>query len=185
MGNFLNNKNDKNKIYWFVMLAYKKEKAAEDALSGNDGLKYFIPKCCVVKSYHGKKRKHLVPCIPSIIFVHASHAQILKFKEKYNFLKFVIWNKSTGKEYLIVRNDKMEDFIKISSSYEKSVRYYKPEEVNLLKGSPVRIHGGQFDGVEGTFVKVAGKRSRQVVVIIPDLLAVSVEVSPDLIEVLS
>jgi hypothetical protein len=38
--------------------------------------------------------------------------------------------------------------------------------------------------VEGYFIKVAKKRGRQLVVIIPDLLAVSAEVKPEYIQII-
>ena len=184
MGTVLNDSKSKSQVNWFVMLAYKQEDIAEKALSGQDGLEYYIAKHYIVQEYHGKKKRRLVPCIPSIIFVHASQAQIVAFKSKYNFLKFVTWRKTSGLEYLIVPDNQMDDFIRVSSSMEKSVRYHKPEELDVDKGTHVRVLGGPFDGVEGTFMKVQGRRSKQVVVIIPDVMAVSVEVEPDLIEVL-
>ena len=85
---------------WFVMRAYKSEKRAEEKLKGKDGLEYFIPKCYAVRVYHGVKSKRLVPVIPNLVFVHASRTQITEFKKRYNFLQFVMWEKSTGLEYL-------------------------------------------------------------------------------------
>ena len=81
---------------WFVMRAYKSEKRAEEKLKGKDGLEYFIPKCYAVRVYHGVKSKRLVPVIPNLVFVHASRTQITEFKKRYNFLQFVMWEKSTG-----------------------------------------------------------------------------------------
>ena len=42
--------------------------------------------------------------------------------------------------------------------------YFSPDEINVAKGTKVRIHGGQFNGLEGTFIKVKGARDRRVVV---------------------
>ena len=184
MGTKLNDIKSKVQIHWFVMLAYKQEGIAEKVLSGEGGLEHYIAKHYIVQEIHGHKKRRLVPCIPSILFVHASQAQIVAFKCKYNFLKFVTWRKSTGSEYLIVPDAQMEDFIRVSSSLEKSIRYHKPEELDIAKGTRVRVLGGLFDGVEGIFMKVHGRRSKQVVVIVADIMAVSVEVEPDFIEVL-
>lgn len=77
----------KNVRYWFVMRAYKNEKTAEEKLSGRDGLEYFIPKHYVMRTYHGVKTRRLVPAIPNLIFVNATHAEITDFKKtKYNLL---------------------------------------------------------------------------------------------------
>ena len=103
---------------WFVMRAYKSEKRAEEKLKGKDGLEYFIPKYYAVRVYHGVKSKRLVPVIPNLVFVHASRIQITEFKKRYNFLQFVMWEKSTGLEYLVVPDDQMESFIRVSSQYD-------------------------------------------------------------------
>ena len=171
-------------VRWFVMRAYKREKRAEEKLKGRDGLEYFIPKCYAVRVYHGVKSKRLVPVIPNLVFVHASRIQITEFKKRYNFLQFVMWEKSTGLEYLVVPDDQMENFIKVSSQYEENIAYY-PDELDFRKGCRVRIHGGKLNGVTGVFMQVQGKRNRRVVVLLEGVMAVVAEVHPDLIEVIS
>ena len=170
---------------WFVMRAYKSEKRAEEKLKGKDGLEYFIPKCYAVRVYHGVKSKRLVPIIPNLVFVHASRTQITDFKKRYNFLQFVMWEKSTGLEYLVVPDDQMESFIKVSSQYGENISYYNPDELDLRKGCRVRIHGGKLNGVTGVFMQVQGKRNRRVVVLLEGVMAVAAEVHPYLIEVIS
>ena len=46
------------------------------------------------------------------------------------------------------------------------------------------MHGGPFDQVKGYFIRIGRKRGKQLVVIIPDLLAVAVEVAPEYIQVI-
>ena len=184
MNTITNNIKNKEEVRWFVMMAYKQEAAAERALSGDDGLEFYIAKHYIIQQFHGQKKQRLVPVIPNIIFVHASQVEIVRFKEKYNFIKFSTWHTNDGIVYLTVGDKEMNNFIRISNSNENSIRYFKPEEIDLKKGDRVRIHGGQFDGVEGTFIRVKGKRSRQIVVEIPNILALSVEVQPDFIELL-
>lgn len=119
------------------------------------------------------------------MFVHASRKQITDFKKNHNFLQFVTWEKSTGLEYIVVPDEQMDSFIRIASLYEEDTVYYKPEEIDIQKGTRVRIHGGKFDGVKGVFMRVKGKRNRRVVVMLEGVMAVSAEVHPDLIEVIS
>lgn len=173
-----------SKPRWFVMRAYKSEGKAEDILDGKDGLAHFIPKCYAVRVYHGVKSKRLVPVIPSLVFVHASHSRIVDFKKRYNFLQFVIWEKSTGQEYLTVPDDQMENFIKVASRYEENTAFFKPDEIDIKKGTRVCIHGGKFDGVKGVFMRVQGKRNRRLVVMLEGVMAVVAEVCPDLIEII-
>ena len=178
-------KEDLMKIRWFVMSAYKNEKKAEETLKGKDGLEYFIPKHYAVRVYHGVKSKRLVPVIPNLVFVHASRKQITDFKKNHNFLQFVTWERSTGLEYIVVPDEQMDSFIKIASQYEETTVYYKPEEIDVRKGTRVCIHGGKLDGVKGVFMRVKGKRNRRVVVMLEGIMGISVEVHPDLIEVIN
>ncbi len=177
-------KNDPSQVRWFVMRAYKSERKAEELLGSEGGLEFFIPKQYVLRVYHGVKSKRLVPVIPSLVFVHASQEQIAAFKKVHNFLQFVMWEKSTGPEYLTVPDAQMDNFIRIASQHEEETTFYKPEEIDFEKGTRVLVHGGKFDGVAGRFMQVKGKRNRRVVVLLEGVMAVAAEVNPDLLEVL-
>ena len=184
MGTPIQNIEDRDKILWFVVIAYKQETKAEKILSGTDGLEFYIAKHYVIRMVQGKRQRVLVPYIPNLLFIHASWTQIVNFKKKHPFIKFATWNKSTGLEYLIVPDTQMHNFIRVTSDIEKDVKYYSPDEIKFGAGTKVRVIGGELDGVEGTFVKVSGRRSRQLVVLIPKLLAASIQISPDYLEVL-
>lgn len=176
---------DLGQVRWFVMRAYKSEQVAEDRLKSEDGLEYFIPKHYALRVYHGIKSKRLVPVIPSLVFVHASHKQITEFKKSYNLLQFVTFGRNNKMEYLVVPDKQMDNFIRVASKYKEGMTYLTPEEINIEKGTKIRIHGGEFDNVEGLFVRIKGKRKREVVVVLNNIMGISVEVKPDLIEVIS
>ena len=58
-------------------------------------------------------------------------------------------------------------------------------ELNLSKGTRVRITGGDFAGQEGIFLKVKGARDRRVVIEIQGVIALAMAtIHPDLIEVI-
>lgn len=168
---------------WFVLRAYKNEKKAEEALGGENGLPYFIPKQYAVRVYHGKKTRRLVPVIPGLVFVRAGQQAICDFKKRHNFLQFVMRTRNAA-DYLVVPDKQMADFMRVAGQYETEVAYYAPEELHLEKGTRVRILGGPFDGVEGVFMKVEGARARRLIVQIPNTLAAVVSVEPDLVEVI-
>ena len=176
-------KKEMEAIRWYVMRAHKKEKKAEECLTVA-GTEFYIPKTTVVREFHGKKSKRQVPVIPDMIFVHASQKQLVEFKKANNFLQFVIWNKSTGPEYLTVPDCQMEDFIRVSTNPGVSALYLRPEEIDIKQGTRVRILGGDLDGVTGVFMKVKGKRNRRLVVMLDGILAVSADIAPDLIQVI-
>lgn len=172
------------------MRAYKNERLAEQLLSGEFGLPHFIPKHYEIRTYHGKKQRKLVPVIPSIVFVYACRADIQEFRMRFGQLplQYVMkkgHSSSDRSTYLIVPDTQMDDFIRVASQYESEITYYHPDEIALNKGCRVRVHGGRFDGVEGVLLKVKGKRSRRVVVMLEGIVAVAAaEIIPDLIEVL-
>ena len=100
-----------DEIKWFVMRAYKCESKAEERLSGEGGLEFFIPKTYAVRVYHGVKSRRLVPAIPSLVFVHASKRQMVEFKKDNNFLQFIMHRTSERSEYLSVPDRQMDNFI--------------------------------------------------------------------------
>ena len=84
---------------------------------------------------------------------------------------------------MVVRDEDMQNFIRAIEAYEKPL-YFKPSELNLERGTHVRVIGGVLNGMTGVYLKVKGARSKRLVVIIPDTLAVAVDVQADLIEVI-
>ena len=68
----------------------------------------------------------------------------------------------------------MQQFMTVCDTYNENLIYLSPDEINLKEGTPVRIIGSVFDGVEGTFVKVNKSRKKSVVVMIQGLTAVMI-----------
>ena len=191
--NTMTNGLNKDKPRWYVMRAYKNESTAEERLSHKTyGLKHFIPKQKVLRTINGEKVLCMVPVIHSLVFVYASQRQIVDFKHNYYYnLQFVTWKAEEGLVYLTVPEKEMKNFIEVCHQTEQEVHFYKIDEINkgknkidIAKGKRVRVHGGPFDQVEGYFIRIGRKRGKQLVVIIPDLLAVSAEVAPEYIQVI-
>ena len=167
------------------MRAYKNEKKAEELLSGNNGLKYFIPKRQILRTRNGRKIICTEPVIHSLVFVFASQKQIVNFKRYIcNDLQFVSWKRYDNTSYLTIPANQMDDFIRMCTQKEQEVTFYTPDEIPLKKGQKVRVHGGIFDKMEGILVKTYKKRNKQLVVIIPDILAASANVDPEYLEII-
>ena len=168
------------------MRAYKNEKKAEELLSGKNGMTYFIPKQKVIRTYQGKKVITTEPVIHSLVFVFASQKQIVNFKRYiFNDLQFVSWKRDNSTNYLTVPSDEMDNFIRMCTQKEQEVTFYTPADIQVEKGQKVRVHGGTFDKMEGILVKTYKKRNKQLVVIIPDILAASANVDPEYLEILN
>ena len=80
----------------------------------------------------------------------------------------------------------MNQFITVCNTYNDKLVYLAPDKVNLEKGTRIRIVGGSFDGVEGTFVRVASGRKKRVIVMVDGIVGVMLsEVSDGYIQPLN
>ena len=78
---------------------------------------------------------------------------------------------------IIVPDDQMKQFIAVAGTYDEHLIFFSPDEVNLRKGTKVRIRGG--------VAKVKGARDRRVVISLQGVIAMAMAtLSPDLIEVI-
>lgn len=174
-----------DEIRWYVMRVYKREQEVEQLLLGPHGLPHFIAKKYYIRIYSGKKKIVLQPSIPGIIFVNSSRKQIHEFKNYCPFIQYCFRKNGDKEMPLVIPEKQMDNFIIIAKQIESDIVYYKPEEIYLKKGQRVKVHGGVFNGLEGTLLKVKGKRSKRIVVRLEGLVAIaSSEIEPELIEIL-
>jgi transcription antitermination factor NusG len=151
------------------------------------GLESFVPMRYVVAvDRRGRKTKKFVPVVRDLIFLHTDQATMHSLKQEIESLRNIYIPSQDGrKRPVIVSDQQMESFIKVTRTFSDGLLFYTPEEVNLTKGVKVRIHGGQFNGLEGTFVKVKGARDKRVVVEVSGVIVVATcSLKCDLIEVL-
>ena len=173
-------------IVWFAMSApYRRELIAKEYLERKE-VECFVPmKETLVERRNGIKRRQMVPAIHNLIFVHTSKERIKILKQGVNFLQYHTRPQNGKNVPIIVPDVQMQQFITVTCAKNESITYLRPEEVDIKKGTRVRVHGGAFDGTEGHFVKVQGKRSRRVVMLIEGIAAVALtEISTDFIEVI-
>ena len=152
------------------------------------GIENFIPMCYKIKIVKGKKEKMLVPAINDLVFVHATKKDVEDFKAdallNFGYNTYFLTRKVGLKRKIeIVPEDEMREFMKVASHLDDDITFYKPEEVELKKGTKVRVIGGVFDGVEGVLMKVKGKRNKRIVLQIPGLAVATSYVTPELIEI--
>ena len=144
----------------------------------------FVPMQYKISIKKGKKIRILVPVIHNLIFVHACPSDLKRVKSKVSYLQYITDTRSGQK--IIVPDNQMKRFIAVAGTYNDHLLYFQPEELNLSKGSKVRITGGEFEGQEGIFLKVKGARDRRVVVEIQGVIVVAMAtIHPDLIEVMT
>lgn len=171
---------------WFAMSApYRRELKAKEFLD-RKGVECFVPmKETLVERPGGTKSRRMVPAIHNMIFVHTTKERIKELKQGVNFLQYHTRPVAGRNTPIIVPDRQMLQFIAVTTAANKDITYLSPEELDIAKGTKVRVHGGVFDGTEGYFVKLQGKRSRRVVMLIEGITAVALtEISTDFIEVI-
>lgn len=161
---------------WFAMRAtYRRELIARDYLIGR-GIEVFVPLKKVVKEIRGIKRKLTVPAINSLIFVHARKEELQEAKFGVDYLQYLT-RKLDGRSIpIIVPDRQMEQFRQVVEDDTIDKTFYAPEELDLAKGTKVRVHGGPMDGIEGVLLKVKGKRARQFTMEVEGIVTLSTEV---------
>ena len=170
---------EKETELWYAMRATYRREPDAVRLLGKENMDCFVPMQYKVTVKKGKKVRILVPVIHNLIFVHACPSALKRVKSKVTYLQYITDTRSGEK--IIIPDNEMRRFIAVAGTYSDQLLYFQPEEVNLSKGTKVRITGGQ----EGIFLKVKGARDRRVVIEIQGVIAVAMAtIHPELIEVI-
>lgn len=179
-------RNNPEPVQWFVLNAiFGKEMQVRQSMSEKH-FETFVPMRYAIRETPKGKTRILTPAIHNLIFVHATKSAIEDFKaHDPRTIYFMTRKEGNRRLILTVPDVQMEEFIRVARHAEEDLLYFRPDEIRLEKGDRVRVHGGKFDGLEGTLLKVKGKRSKRVVVKLNDLAAVAASyIEPDLIEVI-
>ena len=175
-----------NAIIWFAMSApYRRELIAKEFLD-KKGIECFVPmRETLIEKRDGTKKRRMSPAIHNLIFVHTTKETIKSIKQGVNFLQYHTRPVGGKNIPITVPDRQMEQFIAITRAGNENITYLRPDEIDIAKGTKVRVHGGVFDGTEGYFVKIQGKRNKRVVMLIEGITAVALtEISTDFIEIL-
>ena len=172
---------------WYVLgsLTRNQELKIRDELR-RESLNCFVPLRYVVKTVKGVRTRMMVPALSGLMFVQGTLDQLketLKFHKGGLYLRKSTF--SNKEEYLTVSNHDMQNFIAVTEQAGEKITYFSPDEIQLRPGDRIRVSGGLYDGREGVIMRVKGKRKKQLVVSIPGILIASVEMEPELVEVLN
>ena len=173
-------------LLWFAMSSpYRRELKARDFLISKN-VECFVPmRYAMTEKRNGRKCRQLVPAVHNLIFVHTTRERIKQLKQGVDFLQYRTRPENGKNIPITVPHRDMQQFIAITEKNNEELIYLTPGEIDLKKGTRVRVHGGPFDGTTGIFIKIRGKRSKRVVIEIEGLTAVALaEITPDLIELL-
>lgn len=171
-----------NDVFWYVLFAANgKVRKLKPYLEENK-IEIFFPEYYIERKIPGKNttKKILNPVISNLIFVRSSKIildPILKeIKLRLNIVSDLYYRDRGSKEIIIVPDMQMHNFIKVAGKTEEQIIYIPNEEVDLKKGTKVKVTGGVFRGAEGVLMRIKG--DKRVVVSIPNLFAVATAYLP-------
>ena len=173
---------------WYVIgtrTARHEEKIRDELRKA--GFRSHVPMKYEIKTVRGQERRTMVPAISGLMFARGSYDALQDYISNKSHEKFYL-RKSTfsnKQDYLTVRDSVMERFIEYTNIRQENITYFKPEELNLKEGETIKIKGGWYDGLEGTVLRIKGKRNKHVVVQIPGVVIAAIEIEPELVEVKS
>lgn len=164
---------------WYALrVTYGRELTAKQHLD-DQAIDAFIPMRYEYVIRGKKKEKKLVPAISNLIFVRTSKLQIDILKRTtLPYLRYIIRRDEEQRFPLVVREEDMENFIRVARRVEEDIRYLSPDDYDLKKGERVRVIGGPFVGAVGILVKVKGARAKRVVVELEDMLHLAAAAIP-------
>lgn len=170
-------------VIWYAMRATYRREIKVKQLLDEVNIESFIPMRYETCVENRQKIRKQVPAIRSLIFVRTTPTIIKQIKSKLPYLQYMMKIEDSKKSPIIISKEKMQQFIAVVNACDDQIVYLNPEEVNVKKGTKVRIHGGVLDGQEGLFVKVKGIKNKRFVILIQGVVAVTIK--PDLIELVS
>lgn len=174
------------KLEWHAMSAtFGRELKAKSFLESK-AVQCFIPmKYEIVNDRRLGKTRKLIPAVNNLIFVYATRKHIQDLKKGVDYLQYLTQPVNGRNVPITVPEYQMQQFISVCDTHNEKLIYLSPNEVDLAKGTRVKIVGSAFDGVEGIFVKVEKSRKKRVVVQLQGIAAVMIaEISDGYIQVL-
>ena len=176
---------DSEEMKWYVLgaLGAHKELQVRDDLR-RSGWESFVPLKFEMKRVRGLQHHTLKPAIAGLIFVKASKDNIKEYILTSRLSLFM--RKSTfsnRKEYLTVPDKEMENFIAATEQNQENITYYAPHEISLHEGELVKVKLGSKE-YEGEIMRIKGKRSRQLVVSIPEVAIAAIELTPAMLQLI-
>lgn len=170
---------------WYVMRDLTRPNAKQPAYKLLDGMniRNFTPMVWKLMLNHGKRERRQLPFIHDLLFVYASRAELDSVVETIHTLQYR-YLRGGYKMPMTVRAADMQRFIH-AVGLSSSPQYYRPDEVTpSMRNRRIRIIGGNLDGYEGSLITTRGSKVKRLLVEIPMLLAATVEVETEFIQLL-
>ena len=170
---------------WFVMRDLTRHNARLPAYKLLDGMdiRNFTPMVWKIHTVCGRRERLWQPVIHDLLFVCAPRSVVDRIVSRVPTFQYR-YVRGGYKKPMTVRDADMRRFIDAVSAAD-TPKYYRPDEVTPdMRRRRIRIIGGRLDGYEGSLVTTRGSRVKRLLVELPTLLAATVEVEPEFIQLL-
>jgi len=173
---------DSKSVFWYVLFAANGKAAKIGEYLKSVNIECFFPVCYKDKRINNSQLTTctLQPLIGNLVFVKSSKESLMPhfraIKLRFNITDDLYYRDLGSKEIIVVPETQMQNFIAVTNRNQGRTIYLSNEEVNLEKGTKIRIIGGALEGVEGIFMKING--SSRVVVSLPNLFSVATAFIP-------
>ena len=177
--------NEAEAKHWYAMrvVGYMADGKIRQQLD-EAGIRYYMPMREVARVVHGKTVKMVVPVAAGLMFTYGSESEILVHTQRSsNRFQFLIPRGGHIRDRIVIRDEEMDSFISVAESKLKH-DYITVEEAKRAVGKKVKILGGVFNNVIGKLVSPPRGKKQTLIVEVEGLMAVSVQLTPDLIQVL-
>ena len=170
-------------LHWFAMRDLKRRHAKLPAYKLFENLKvrYFTPMVHRLVVVNGKRVDQEVPFMQDLLFVKDTRVHLDLIVESNPKLQY---RYKIGVQHtpIIVPTADMERFIYAVESSENPKFYALNEVTPDMVNRKIRIIGGKLDGYTGTLLTTRGSKVKRLLVELPSLLAASVEVEAEYIQ---
>lgn len=172
--------------HWFAMRDLKRTNALLPAYKqlSELGMEVFTPMATCIFNRRGKRIRAEVPVMHDLLFVNETRKNLDPIVAKTPTLQYRFKKGGKQGEPIVVPDDDMSRFITAVKSTD-SPKFYSADEISsLMCGRTIRMVGGILNGYEGKLQTVRGSKTKRLIVTLSSLMAVSVAINDEFVEVL-
>jgi transcription antitermination factor NusG len=147
-------------------------------------MEVFTPMTTRFSTKEGRRVKVEVPVMRDLLFVKECRQNLDPIVAKTPTLQYRFKKGGKQGEPIVVPGEDMERFI-VAVQASNNPKFYSAEEITpLMCGRKIRMVGGTLDGYEGILQTIRGSKTKHLIITLPSLLAVSVDINDEFVEVL-
>ena len=172
--------------HWFAMRDLKRTNALLPAYKqlSDLGMEVFTPMATCIFVKGGKRIRKELPIMHDLLFVYENRQNLDPVVAKTPTLQYRFKKGGKQGEPVIVPDEDMSRFIAAVKSTD-APKFYSADEISsLMCGRKIRMVGGVLNGYEGQLQTVRGSKTKRLIISLPSLMAVSVAINAEFVEVL-